>query len=213
MRTGAPPGPRSRAPCAAGVERAAERPRRARASRSARGRRCGAVARPPSSVTSSSSASGAVADRHASRRAPPAWRTTFVTASCTIRYADASRPGASARGAPSTASVIGTPAARAPSTTSSSSSRPGCGASSASLRRTAASVHLAHRAPPERGDRVRALVAGDRGERLGLHDHQRDVVADRVVQLARDPQPLLGRGVLGQQLALARRRRRRRSDR
>ena len=31
-----------------------------------------------------------------------------------------------------------------------------------------------------------------------------DVVPDRVVQLARDPQPLLGRGGLGQQLALAR---------
>ena len=43
---------------------------------------------------------------------------------------------ASARGAPSTASVIGTPAARAPSSTPPRSSRPGCGASAASSRST-----------------------------------------------------------------------------
>jgi hypothetical protein len=58
----------------------------------------------------------------------------------------------------------------------------------------------------ERRHRVGALVARHRGQRPGLHDHQRHVVADCVVQLARDPQPLLVGRRLGRQLAFARRR-------
>jgi hypothetical protein len=66
-------------------------------------------------------------------------------------------------------------------------------------------VQLGHRAAAEVGDRVGLLAHAlvGRSERLRLHDHQRDVVADRITELARDPQPLLGRRAVGEQLTLA----------
>ena len=61
-------------------------------------------------------------------------------------------------------------------------------------------VHLGHRLAAEVGDPVgrlaHALVARGGPERLRLHDDQRDVVRDHVVELLRDPQPLVGDGAL-----------------
>ena len=132
-RTGAPRGPRSRGR-RAGRRRACRRTRRrARACRSARGRRrslARALAVVGDDVSSQRprrrsgrSPRRARRRRGGSRSSPPPARSGTRT-----RRA----PAASARGAPSTVSVIGTPAARAPSSTPSSVVEP-------RLRRRAAS--------------------------------------------------------------------------
>ena len=65
---------------------------------------------------------------------------------------------------------------------------------------------IARRPRPAIRPSPRRPASPRRAERLRLHDDQRHVVADRVVQLAGDAQPLLGGGALGELLALALRR-------
>ena len=123
--------------------------------------------------------------------------TTLVTASCTIRYADWSTAGASSRGAPSTVTDERHAGRAGAVDQLVEVAEPGPARRSVPVvaQHPQRAVQLGHRAAAEVGDRVGRLADAlvGRAERLRLHDHQRHVVADRVVQLARDPQALLGR--------------------
>ena len=59
--------------------------------------------------------------------APPAWRSTLVSPSCTTRYAARSAPGDKGRGTPLTWSSTGKPALDTRPISASSSPSPGCG--------------------------------------------------------------------------------------
>src|SRR5436190_1531209 len=80
----------------------------------------------PSSVIISSSDRGRYPMTTSTREGRECFKT-FVSPSCTIRYADRSNPTGSGRRSPSIVSRTGTPASRTCSTSVSSSSKPGCG--------------------------------------------------------------------------------------
>src|SRR6476661_3993759 len=80
----------------------------------------------PSSVIISSSDRGRYRTTTSTREGRECFKT-FVSPSCTIRYADRSNPTGSGRRTPSIVSRTGTPASRTWSTSVSSSSKPGCG--------------------------------------------------------------------------------------
>ena len=146
-------------------------------------------------------------------RARPACLITFVNASWTIRNADSSTVWASGRASPSTvSSTVHAAGARLLDQL--------VEVGEARLRRPRRSgpvvvvpqqsqrpVHLGHRLAPEVGDRVGLRgdprVVDRHPERLGLDDHQADVVGDDVVEILGDPHALLGDRPVGQQLALA----------
>ena len=140
--------------------------------------------------------------------APGACRMAFVTASWTIRYAVAPSAGAGARGALDDQGHVRPRRPRILHHLVQPVDAGRRGAGRLLAQQPQRAVHLAHRAAAEGRDGVRglahALVAGGRAQGLRLDDHQAHVVPDGVVQLPGDPQPLLRRRPLREELPLAR---------
>ena len=118
----------------------------------------------------------------------PAWRSVFVSASCTIRYAERSTLAGSGRASPSSASETSRPAARTSPSSSSSWARPGVGAcsgDSSSVRSRCSSRRSSTRLSlPTVSMRVRApatcSASPARGLcRLGLDHHHAHAVRER----------------------------------
>jgi hypothetical protein len=82
----------------------------------------------PSSSTCTTSSSGAYPRRTVARASPPAWRTTLVSASCTMRNAARPTPAGTGLATPSTASWTSRPATRVRRTRPSRSRGPAVGA-------------------------------------------------------------------------------------
>ena len=128
--------------------------------------------------------------------------STLVTASCRIRYADRSTPGGSGRGVPSTRSSAVSPPARTGSSSSAARVRPGWGmlvAGSSGARSTPSSRCISSSAwrPVRSATQQRLLLRLLLGPQQSTHAadvQHRDAQAVRhdIVQLARDPAPLLG---------------------
>ena len=199
----------------AGVQLAAVEPSPARACRRGRGRGRGAVRRagPRSSRRASRSRPGSQSsvDRRRARRARACGRWSAPPGR-SGRRRGRGRPAARAARR-RRARVDGQPALRAARRAASSSARPGCGASSvpsSSSRSTPSRRRmLGERLPaaaPRRGAAARRASSGSRVERglggVGLDGDHAERVRDDVVQLARDPRPLLVDGQLGGPLAL-----------
>ena len=156
----------------------------------------------PSSTTSSSSASPAVADRDRRRGVAPAWRSVFVSASWTIRYADRSTPAGERDGRADVAVHLDGEAGGAQRRDELVEP---VQAGLRGRRRVAVAGRDARQQPPQLAERLapgrldraqrRARLVGALVEdvvgRGGLHDDDRDAVRDDVVQLARDPRLLL----------------------
>ena len=183
------------------VPRAARRrtARRARASRSAPARRRRRRRGPMRLATSTSRRSGD--QRRVTRAWPrPPCLSALVRPSCTSRKAVRSTPGASGPARPRRAARRRGPASRERATSAPRRSSDGCGACSASWpsgrrmpsrRRisVSASRPVVSTAPSAR-DRGVGVAVQHAPRRSGLDDHDRDVVRDDVVQLARDPRAL-----------------------
>ena len=135
-----------------------------------------------------------------------------MSPSCTMRYAERSRPGGSAHGLPGICSRTSSPAARTSSTSASRSASPGCGASSSwsssSAHRVEQAAHLRERGAARLLDVPERLAV--LGRRLGhpvadgahLEHHHADGVRDDVVQLPGDPAAFLGHRDPGRRLAV-----------
>ena len=207
-RTSKPPP--ARAPAS---QLAAVRARRARASRSgpwpapASRRRAGAVV-----ADLELERAGRVAQRHLGARAAGVLERVGERLLHDAVRATGRRPAAAARALALDGQLTGNPARRTCSTSTSTCARPGCGASSSRVAVAAQHAeqpaHLGQRlrGRPARSSRApRASLGWSAVEhvapRPGLDDHHADVVGDDVVQLARDPRPLLGHRLLRAQLA------------
>ena len=139
----------------------------------------------------------AVADGDRGGRARRRGGSTFVTASWTIRYADGVERRRERRAGRPRRSATRRAARRARAVQHLVQPvEPGCGArvgssrSSRSVRCISPIVRRPSAAIASVASRTRSSPAVA-PQRLRLDDHQRHVVADGVVQLARDPQPLL----------------------
>ena len=139
--------------------------------------------------------------------------STFVSPSCTTRYADRSSAGGSGTGSPSTCTFTVSPVRRTSSTSGPRSSSPGCGArssSSSASRIAPSSPRISRQRLPAGvlGRPQRLLLLRQRGrqrvpDRADLeHDHA-DRVRDHVVHLAGDAGALLGHRQPGGRLPLA----------
>src|SRR5919197_1639625 len=142
--------------------------------------------------------------------ASPACLSAFVSASWTIRYAESSIPAGSSRRSPSTVRSTGRPASHLADESHD--------LVEARLRRERVggvlaqhpdeAAHLGERATADLLDRLEHLArravpaVEDAPLCAGLDDHHRDVGRDHVVELARDPRPLLDHGLARGELAL-----------
>ena len=196
---------------------ARRRPRPARAFRRARARLRRNPARPrrrrrPRSRARRPPRRGGCARR---ARAGPACLSVFVRPSWTMRYAEKSRPGGSVVDLALDRQIDRKPrCAHAGRRDPRGRRRPGCGASEApsSSRRSDAEhpSHLGQRLPGRSARSCRAprarrpiAVAQHAPRRARLQQHDADRVRDDVVQLVRDPRPLLGHRCMGSLVGLA----------
>ena len=154
----------------------------------------------------------------AGRRRPPrpwsrpACLRVLVSASCTMRYADRSTPGGSARGSPVTETETGQPGVADPvhqqlemgrgSAAARARRRPprpaGCRAADAARP---APPGRSSRSPPAPDGRPRGRSTAPVGGLRLEHDHGH-AVGHEVVQLAGDPGPLVGDGGAGRLVAV-----------
>ena len=141
-------------------------------------------------------------ERLTTAAAEPAWRTTLVSASCTTRYAATSTGWGSRRRTPCTSITTSSPVAVARSISWSTSSSVGVGARGATSPRA---QDVEDRAQLFERVLARVLDRAQRGTGLlrqlvaeverdaGLHVDERDVVRDDIVEVTRDPEPLVAR--------------------